>query len=1417
MKFFSDSKATVSRNSNTFFQQKSKKDFFGTAVQENGFLPDMEYNPVQYAQPETYTETEEEPAITDRVTVEKDIYQTPGSFIEEYSPGTTVEPPQKNTGNEALRTSIEDTAPANEELTITPEVQEEEPAETFAEEKIATSTILIDTSEPPAPVAETPAEVIAKSQERDEKDKESTEEVVENTSDKAPGIAEVPEDKEAIQPEKENEHQKAEGELKSGKQAKEKEQEVAAETAEPVASENTEAAQEEKVVGEGEGGVAIEAPVAEQQEAAALDGTDTGSLLKSWTNAPPVSFIQNAAKVDGLATTAQEKEKTGLKESYPEIEQPTGIPPKQTAGEGEVVTGSGGVSTDVPQLQPEGEAVKVPVPVPAPVSKTPVNNTPIPQGIDAKSQEAEDEGSWWDRMAGKISKFLGGLKTEDNTVDTDPGKAPKVPLEGESDPQQNEKHSEEANASVDDEKSKSDEATQQYFGEDDVYPEVEPQMMTPGTDPAAPAQYKNAEARELSPIDGETAASFNIEAKAKMDEQVSIEMAKHEQAREQMESDSVMEREKTDNDIAAENAKTKAEQESLQSKAKSDVEGYRSDWKTENEDVKKEYADKSETKRKEIDGEIDTKVKETDTEVTAKYDEAKKKAETEKVKSEEEAARKKREEENKPRSWWQKIKDGVSSVFNAIKGALNKIFNALRSLVKGIIDAVKSVVVGLIDLARKAIVGLIKAFGEALKAFVNIALAAFPELAKKFNEYIDKAVNAAVDAVNKLADALKAAVEFLLNALASVLDAILGAFQAIYNAILDVLHFLVVGLMEILEGIANLVRAASDMPDHFWGQVSEEMLGVDITKPLPNEIPMPGNTQQAAQTKVENGEITQQEADIAQKTTLQTNDVAVDEVPRDFELDPELMTQLNTMPEEGDMMIDTPQEGGEQEVEAKKEEALTAEPAPETEQTTEGIGETTETSSPGAETATTGEEMSAEGGEMVGPFSGPGERLAHMASQMKEAIKKWWDENKVKIIAALVLGIAGVILANVLTGGAIMAALPLLMQIVAAAFAVQAIANATKYFGIFLKEGFAGNVMAGAVALARASAIILIELVTSLLFAGKGAVKGIKTAVKTVAKQGVKGALKTGAKTAKAAMTATLKQTGKAVKELGSIAKAGGKALLKNGKMVLKGIKNGFAKGAKSFGSLAKKLAQKLKLKRIKIVRKKWRFFIWGEFNPWVLLATGEIKEVDAKDVKGLKVGDEVAGGGILIGVREGDQASKLVKKLRKAANKAEAADLYKKLKGKTPDKRSAIIFGGKNTRKLRKGIAPPQPPGFEAHHIVPEELIDEFDDFFKKINFDPQNGSKNGIMIPPDDDVLAAAIKEDASIAAQFKNSAKHSGSHGKYTLRIKNKIDRIKTLLDSGKITSAEAAKRFDSIITSARNAIENGGGKKINDLKF
>jgi hypothetical protein len=203
-----------------------------------------------------------------------------------------------------------------------------------------------------------------------------------------------------------------------------------------------------------------------------------------------------------------------------------------------------------------------------------------------------------------------------------------------------------------------------------------------------------------------------------------------------------------------------------------------------------------------------------------------------------------------------------------------------------------------------------------------------------------------------------------------------------------------------------------------------------------------------------------------------------------------------------------------------------------------------------------------------------------------------------------------------------MAALPVIMQVFGAVMVGVALANIAGHFGDYLSKGWAGDIAGGAKSLARGLAAGAVELIFDLLFSAAGAL--IKA---------VKGGLKATAKAAKGAAKNTVKTTAKGVNKLGQIGAKRAKAALKNGKIMLDGVKGGFAKGAKSLDDLAQRLVGKLRFNKFKIRRQGRRIQLLGHINPWVLLADGRVVEVD--DVpKDARFGDEVstaAGSGKLI------------------------------------------------------------------------------------------------------------------------------------------------------------------------------------------
>lgn len=820
-------------------------------------------------------------------------------------------------------------------------------------------------------------------------------------------------------------------------------------------------------------------------------------------------------------------------------------------------------------------------------------------------------------------------------------------------------------------------------------------------------------------------------------------------------------------------------------------------------------------KKKEIDAKISTQVKETNQKVEQELSQAENKAEQEKRKTEAEASRKKREAERKQekRGFWDRVTDAVSSFFDALKSALNSLFDGLRNLVKGIIELAKKAVNGLIEFARKAVVGFIKAFGEALKTFVSIALAAFPEIAKKINGFIDQAVNAAVTVVNTLAEGLKKIATAILDAIGTVLDTILGMYQALYNMVLDALKFIATGIIKILKGIANLVKAAKQSPQHFFGQMSEELLGQDVTKPLPNEIQaVPDVSSQIAQ-EVEQGSMNAADASFLSKDSYADGDIEVDAIAQNEILSPEILEQLSALSEGGSIEFG---ESNDQEhsMDALKEELMGGESANQE----NAMTSTPATMPANAETA---------GGEMVGPFSGPGERAAHLAKEMWKGVKEWFSKNQVKIIAALVLGITGVILANILTGGAIMAALPLLMQLASVYFAADALFNISKHFGKYLTAAFPGDIATGAKSMARALAVGAIELVFALLFGAKAAFKATKAGVKAVAKGGIKGGVKAAKNGAKSAAKNYVKTNVKAAKDLRHVAKEGTQATMKNGKAVVKGARNGFSKGAKSLDDLGKRMSKKFRFRKFKIEVKNRKWKLLGKMNPWVLMANGEVKEFKQDNMRKMdgsgdtaRLGDMVYVNGrkegVVIGVNK--KPSGYVSDLAPSkVTKKSKMDEFKTLKGETDEAaRVALIQARESTARLRKGIPGLKPLDFQAHHIVPKQVAKEFDAFFKKINFDFDDGFKNGIMLPPDSAALKAAAALDPNVIKQFGKSAFHKGSHPDYTDLMRRHMEEISDDLAKGAISEGKALTKVLDAINNAKTAITTTSGS-INDVVF
>lgn len=1049
----------------------------------------------------------------------------------------------------------------------------------------------------------------------------------------------------------------------------------------------------------------------------------TSNYLQSLGSSQPINFISKVKTAPSSLGQIYHQQQAQAQKSLPVVEQPTGLLSKASPSKekGKQKDGKAAGKGKEAKNQRKGKGGQK--------GKETKKRGTLPSGkgrVETKAHppasQAPSSGKRRGRRGGRGKKAPApesiappantSVKIGEESVSFSAGNRRKVDTSGEANPQQLQTEITKSGGDIQQEITKGNGEAAANFGENDIFPELEPEMMESKATIQAASMPAIEQLGEMPALEGEVVAGFNQQAKQHLDEQIAPKLAEHEAKKLETEAGAQTEWSTYNQSLESETARVKAEQEAQQNQAKTQVEAQRKQWKQENEAVKQKFERDAATEKANSKGQIDEKIASTNQEVESVYAKAENDAATKATEAEADA---KAAEDD--RSFWEKAWDWLKDRFNDI-------VNGLKAAVNAIINAAKSIANTIIDTARNAIVGMIQAFGNILKGLVDIAFAAFPEIRDRIKGAIDTVVNTATDLINSLAESLKNIVSGLLDVLGNAINALLSAYQAFVNAILDAIEFIAVGLYKIMQGINNLVKAARQSPSFFWGQLSEEILGMDVTKPLPNERPalVPGATAPLAATSAGSaGAGTDSAAEaFMNKSSYSEGDFMVQPVVSGEVLPPEIIAQLQKMGDRDYEFGESNDEG--HSMEAFKQELL----GHPTQETTAG----TEMESAAPSTPTAAPAMD---DGMVGPFASTGERLEHVLGQFKQGVADWWNKNQVKIIAALAVGLLGLILANIVTGGAVMAALPLLMQVVGAYFLGEAIVRMTSYFGSYLGSAWPGQIAAGATSLARGLAIGAFELVSSLLFGGKAAIRGMKNGVKTVARQGVRGAAKTGARSIKNSAQAGMRTLG----EAGGMAKAGLKNTFQNGKAMIAGVGKGFSRGAKSIDDLGQRLAKKFKFRKFKFSIKGRKWSLLGKMNPWTLLASGHIKEHHGSRQE---IGDTVFKKGdktprYIVGIV--DEQSAAMKALKDLPLKERKA-LYQRLQGKSKDEVRAILMASRatadNAKKLRDALVASgkkAKPGEHAHHIVPSTHrgAEKARLILKKFNIDVNHGN-NGVFL---------------------------------------------------------------------------------------
>jgi hypothetical protein len=1063
---------------------------------------------------------------------------------------------------------------------------------------------------------------------------------------------------------------------------------------------------------------------------------DPDSVIEGLSHVAPSRSAVAMLKARSSSADAFDEMHQDLAENPPTVPRPSGLHRKgDEAPEADAAKGKEEKPEEVeapPGEQSEIDLTHEPSTAPLPASGA------VMRSVEA----APDEG---DALSRAASGTLERLPTSDETVDTSAGTRPVVELTGEADTGQMTEQLAINRTTFDVHRATADLEIGQDYGENDIYPTVPDEMLSATV---APGRGKPGAAFAQSPegVPDVVITGFDQNAAGRWSEELALAREDHQQAKDQKAADEFAANDHAASEIARLNDETAARQTDAQTQAQIEVDAARGAWADEIDAADQTYSDEAKTLREDTQKQIDDEKTHADEDARKELEAAEGEAGELKRKAGVEAEEKKKEAEEESSGFWGWLKSGVESFIDGIRGALNFIFDQLRAAVKWVIEKAKAAALWVIEQARKAIVGLIKGFGALLCLAADVFLAAFPEARDKFKAAINDGVEYAENAVNEAAEVLKEGVSAALDALGAALDFVLEFYQKAYNAILDVIEFLAVGLLEIMERIGHLVTAAEQMPDHFEGQMYEEIIGRDLTKPMPFERGAPPEPEDAMAAAVAVGAVPREDAAVLNKTTYTDEDITVDSVAP-LDLDPELLESVGISDEEE--IEEGEIEFGETAERANSIEALQAEmggeigpaatePTPETAaesaEPVEAAGPEAEAAGAEAETpeqeterrlqemmahepegACTQEKPTEQATESSFPENlkfGPltkGQRARYLLDQMWKGIKHWFSCNWKWLLAAAIAALVGIIILEILTAGLITAALPIILSIIAAVMIGVAIVEMASRLLDYLVKGWNGDIAGSAQALARALAIGAVELIFAVLFAVTG---GIFTAVKASAKAFFKFA----GKAAKAAG----KGLAKAGVGLGKLAVKAGGAVARRGRIVMKGVKAGFERGVKTLDDLARRLRGKVRFRKFKIKRTGRRIQLFGYINPWVLLADGSIEQVTIKGKRpelGMKY--KIPGRkkpGIIVGVvettAEGEKmVSAFVKDLQKLSktNPAKAKALYKDLEKLSAEARWAKIakssLTAKHAQELREAMnaaGKTLKAGEEAHHIVP-------------------------------------------------------------------------------------------------------------------
>ncbi|UUN25136.1 DUF4157 domain-containing protein [Streptomyces sp. FIT100] len=595
------------------------------------------------------------------------------------------------------------------------------------------------------------------------------------------------------------------------------------------------AAEKEEGAGGCGGGGGEAAPEEKQPEPPDVSGQDPKAAVATVGKLAPDQAAAAMPGVDRAADRKVGEEQRRLDAAPPERERPSGAPRTQS-GPPESAAPAAPVTGKVEKLGPEdqGDKQRAKGSEKAQGAK-PTDSTPPPQVPAAGKELSAEDAQSVDAAADAVPTVDPELRNK--TV----GPAPKIRLEGASDPTRTDDQAKALKEKQGDIHRTGREDAAKPMGEDRIFPDAPRERLVgkaggraggkggaaglsagSAPKPGVGAVAKQERGAEIQGATGQ--AQGDLAAKEK-EQQQGEQRAKQEKQTE------------IDREVTRNAEKQTAERGRAAEEAGRERESWREEQDRRIEEADKDSEKEHTAKNKEIVKARDDK----DKEVGERKDKDNAQIDTEREKAEKEAEKKK--EENKPSGgFFGWVADKVKSAFNAILDAVTKVFDAARAAVNSIIDTFKEWADKAIDFVRDLAVKAISALADVLIAIGDVLLAAFPELRDRFRKAIEGMRDRAIAAVNALADGLKQAVNALLDALAAGLNALLDVLEAGLKAVIKIYQAVILGAIkfaqaaiEALGKFAALVAdiapdpggwigkagssAKAGITDHLWGAI----------------------------------------------------------------------------------------------------------------------------------------------------------------------------------------------------------------------------------------------------------------------------------------------------------------------------------------------------------------------------------------------------------------------------------------------------------------------------------------------------------------------------------------------------------------------------------------------------------------------